>query len=118
MTILGGFKLGSPLFVSHQEIDLQNDFDENGLLHITSTVLYLTTNQAAEVDFTQLWTEGINESMGGSGISILVNDTAYDITFKLFGITQFVINAGTSRLVLTHFTEDNPIPTFKSYQLQ
>ena len=117
MVVLGGYKLGSPLFVDHQNIDLQNDFDINGILHITATVLYLTTTQAIDVDFTQIWTEGLNESCGGTGISYLVNTSAYDITFKLMGTTQFIVTAGTARLVFAKFDEGNPIPSFKSYQL-
>lgn len=117
MKDISGFRFASPNFSVKQNIDLDNDFAEDGKIHIYAPYLFLTCAQDTDVDFTQIWSEGIQESVGGVSDTVLFNESSYNITFKLMGVMQFTIPAGTRLGVWTIFEDGNPLPTFRTYQL-
>lgn len=110
MNILNGVQTGSPEGYTHQVIDLQNDY-VNGKLNISSPILYVTTNQNVDVDYANINTVGIAESVGSTSIYYVFNTSAYTVTFKLLGNTVFTVPAGGFQRAFVRIDDAQSPPT-------
>ena len=112
MDLLNGVQTGSPECFKHQVIDLQNDYVD-GKLTITSSVIYANTNADVDVNFEDLITTGLSESIGSTTFYHIFNiSTTNSITFKMLGNTMFTIPHSGKQYLTVRIDDAESPPIF------